>query len=68
MNEISEIKKRLSDECVFPYEGILPDLHPTVFLAPGSKVIGDVEMKEGSSLWFNTVLILWLEVMYILLK
>ncbi len=55
MNEISEIKKRLSDECVFPYEGILPDLHPTVFLAPGSKVIGDVEMKEGSSLWFNTV-------------
>lgn len=55
MNEIREIKKRLSDECVFPYEGILPDLHPTVFLAPGSKVIGDVEMKEGSTLWFNSV-------------
>ena len=55
MNAISEIKNRLSDECVFPYEGITPKLHPSVFLAPGSKVIGDVEMKEGSSLWFNTV-------------
>ena len=55
MNAISEIKKGLSDECVFPYEGITPKLHSSIFLAPGSKVIGDVEMKEGSSLWFNTV-------------
>ncbi len=30
-------------------------IHPTAFLAPGAVVTGDVEMGEGSSVWFNTV-------------
>ena len=55
MDKIIEIKERLSDECLFPYEGVSPKLHSTVFLAPGCKVIGDVQMGEGSSVWYNTV-------------
>jgi carbonic anhydrase/acetyltransferase-like protein (isoleucine patch superfamily) len=30
-------------------------LHPSVFLAAGSRVIGDVQIGRGSSVWFNTV-------------
>jgi len=55
MNNSTEIRKKLSDENLFPYQGIFPKLHPSVFLAPGCKIIGDVEIGEGSSVWFNSV-------------
>ncbi|MHA3722404.1 gamma carbonic anhydrase family protein [Leucobacter sp. HY1910] len=32
-----------------------PRLHGTVWLAPGSVVVGDVEVGEGSSVWYNAV-------------
>jgi carbonic anhydrase/acetyltransferase-like protein (isoleucine patch superfamily) len=38
-----------------PYGGQAPRLHPTVYVAPGAVVIGDVEVGEGSSIWFGTV-------------
>lgn len=38
-----------------PYRGVLPACHPTVFLADGARVVGDVEIGEGSSVWFNAV-------------
>lgn len=41
---------------IIKYEGITPDLHPTVFVAPGSMIIGNVTIGEDSSVWFNTVL------------
>jgi len=56
LDKIIEIKSRLSDECIFHYENNVPQLHPSVFLAPGSKVIGDVKIGEGSSVWYNTVI------------
>lgn len=37
------------------YKGVTPQLDPTVFLAPGSSVIGDVQVGEQSSIWFNVV-------------
>lgn len=40
---------------VLPYEGILPRVADDVFLAPGSIVVGDVEIGERSSLWYNVV-------------
>lgn len=40
---------------VLEFCGQRPRLAPTVFLAPGSFVIGDVEIGERSSIWFNTV-------------
>jgi gamma-carbonic anhydrase len=41
---------------LFPYNDAFPKLHSSVFLAPGSKVIGDVEILESSSVWYNTVI------------
>ncbi|MCG9126798.1 gamma carbonic anhydrase family protein [Candidatus Poribacteria bacterium] len=38
------------------YEGITPEIHSSVFVAPGSIIIGNVKIGEDSSVWFNTVL------------
>ncbi len=38
------------------YKGIKPDIHPTVFIAEGAQVIGDVSIGPDSSVWFNAVL------------
>ncbi len=38
------------------YEEKRPKIHPSVFIAPGAKIIGDVTIGEESSVWFNTVL------------
>ncbi len=40
---------------LWPYRGIRPTLHASVFIAPGTHVIGDVHIAEGASLWFNCV-------------
>ena len=38
------------------YEGITPNIHASVFVAPGAMIIGDVTIGEESSVWFNSVL------------
>ncbi|MDE0314466.1 MAG: gamma carbonic anhydrase family protein [Candidatus Poribacteria bacterium] len=38
------------------YEGIKPNVHSSVFVAPGAMIIGDVSIGEESSVWFNCVL------------
>lgn len=38
------------------YKQFKPQLHPTVFTAAGVQLIGDVEVDEDCSLWFNAVL------------
>ncbi len=40
---------------VLSYKGVHPRIAEDVFIAPGAFVIGDVEIGEGSSIWFNTV-------------
>ncbi len=53
----TEIQKRLNEEIkIFPYMGKLPKIAGGVFLAPGAKVIGDVEIGLDSSVWYNTVI------------
>lgn len=37
------------------FEGIYPKLDEKTFVADGVQLIGDVTMKEFSSLWYNTV-------------
>lgn len=37
------------------FEGKEPKIHESVFLAPGSWVIGDVTIGEGSNVWMGTV-------------
>lgn len=40
---------------VLPFGGHVPRIAPDVFLAPGAAVIGDVEIGDGSSVWYGTV-------------
>ncbi len=41
---------------VFAFEGTSPRIAAGVFIAPNATIIGDVEISEGASIWFNTVL------------
>lgn len=41
---------------IIEYEGITPNIHSSVFVAPGAMIIGDVKIGEESTIWFNCVL------------
>lgn len=41
---------------IITYKGITPKIDPTVFIAEGVHIIGDVEIGKDSSVWFNTVI------------
>jgi carbonic anhydrase/acetyltransferase-like protein (isoleucine patch superfamily) len=41
---------------VIPHHGVHPTIHPSVFVAEGACVIGDVRLGVGVSVWFNAVL------------
>ncbi|MBU5467186.1 gamma carbonic anhydrase family protein [Virgibacillus sp. MSJ-26] len=38
------------------YKDIYPSIHDTAFIAENATVVGDVEIDEESSVWFNTVI------------
>ncbi|MDH4226157.1 MAG: gamma carbonic anhydrase family protein [Deltaproteobacteria bacterium] len=40
---------------LMPYKGMMPKVHETVFIEDSARVIGDVEIGEYSSVWFNAV-------------
>ena len=39
-----------------PYEGRVPRIHLSAWLAPGSVVVGDVEIGEDCSIWYGAVI------------
>jgi carbonic anhydrase/acetyltransferase-like protein (isoleucine patch superfamily) len=41
---------------ILPHLGRWPKIHETAFLAPSADVIGDVEVGELSSIWFQVVM------------
>jgi len=41
---------------IFPYLDLYPSLDPTVFLASGVKIIGNVKIGTHSSVWYNCVI------------
>ncbi len=41
---------------ILPYRGVMPQIHPTVFIAEGARIIGDVVIGKDSSVWFNSVI------------
>ncbi|MFJ2044183.1 gamma carbonic anhydrase family protein [Paenibacillus taichungensis] len=41
---------------IIPYKGMQPQLHPSVYMAEGAKLIGDLTMGEETTIWFNAVL------------
>ena len=44
-----------NEDKIFQYLELTPKIDDSVFLAPGVKIIGDVKIGEGSSIWYNTV-------------
>ena len=41
---------------LYSLEDLSPKIHETAFIAPNAQIIGDVEILEGASIWFNCVL------------
>jgi carbonic anhydrase/acetyltransferase-like protein (isoleucine patch superfamily) len=41
---------------IITYKGITPKIHPTAFITEGVRIIGDVEIGEFSSVWYNSVI------------
>lgn len=41
---------------LIPYQGKLPQVDGSVFIAEGAKLIGDVRIGSESSMWYNAVL------------
>ena len=41
---------------ILPYRGRWPKIHETAFVAPSADIIGDVEIGESSSVWFQCVI------------
>ena len=40
---------------ILPFRGKNPKIHPSVFIAPGAHVIGDVTLAKGVNVWFTAV-------------
>ncbi|MBI3992018.1 MAG: gamma carbonic anhydrase family protein [Candidatus Lambdaproteobacteria bacterium] len=40
----------------YAFQGHVPQIDPSAFVAPGARVIGQVTMAANTSLWFNAVL------------
>ena len=41
---------------LYVFEGKVPSVHATAFIAPTAAVIGDVTVGEGSNIWYHCVL------------
>lgn len=52
----SKIQKLIPENKLFPYLEYFPEIHSSVFLASGVKIIGNVRIEEDSSVWYNTVI------------
>lgn len=44
------------EEKIFPYSEKKPKFGADVFLASGVKIIGDVEIGDNSSIWYNSII------------
>ncbi len=41
---------------IYPFAGITPQVAASAFIAPGARIIGDVQIGADSSIWYNCVL------------
>lgn len=56
-NEKIKFVNKLNNELkLIPYLNTFPRIDESVFLASGSKIIGDVEIGRNSSVWYDTVI------------
>ena len=40
---------------ILPFHGKVPRIHDSAFIAPGTRIIGDVEIGPDVSIWYNCV-------------
>lgn len=45
-----------TDITIAPFKGVWPKIHKTAFIAPGCRIIGDVEIGADASIWYNCVI------------
>lgn len=41
---------------IIPFEGRVPKIHPSAFIAPTAVIIGEVTIEEDASIWYGCVL------------
>ncbi len=46
----------MTDPLILPFNGKTPKIHESAFIAPGCKIIGDVEIGPEVSIWYNCVI------------
>lgn len=44
------------DVTIIPFRGKTPRIHDSAFIAPGCRIIGDVEIGADASVWYNCVI------------
>lgn len=49
-------ENRFRDVTIVPFNGKTPRIHPSAFIAPGCRIIGDVEIGPEASVWYNCVI------------
>ena len=42
--------------CIFEFNGKFPQIHSSCFIAENATISGDVNIEEGSSVWFQSVI------------
>jgi len=52
----TKIQRLVTENKLFPYLEYYPEIHNSVFLASGVKIIGNVKIDKDSSVWYNTVI------------
>jgi len=56
MEKAGMVTPKMEEVNYYPYLTKYPVVPDSVFVAPGARVIGDVEIGEKSSVWFNCVI------------
>jgi len=41
---------------LYSFEGLMPTVHDTAFIAPTATLVGDVIVEEGASVWYGAVI------------
>ncbi|MFO7524277.1 MAG: gamma carbonic anhydrase family protein [Ignavibacteriaceae bacterium] len=54
--DASKIYQTEREVKLFPYNSTFPEIHESVFIASGAKIIGDVQIGKDSSVWYNSVI------------
>lgn len=50
------VQARFPWATILPFEGQVPTIHETAFVAPGARIIGEVTIGAEASVWYNCVL------------